>query len=246
MQNRTKKPLSKRDLEFMHSLSGAVMEMTPKKLRIVLYFWAGAIVLFLAWANFASIEEIARGDGEVIPSGHNQMVQNLEGGIVEEILVREGDEVEKNQVLLKIDNQKSQSSYSSNAIKANALEAKILRLEAETKGEEFSAQGKDSEFMQNEEILFGKNKQQLHAKLQILQEQLIQRKQELKEARASLGHLKLSFEMLQKELRMTKPMVDKGVKSKIDYLKLQREANEVEQRCSTTELSIHRLESSIN
>ncbi len=246
MQNRTKKPLSKRDLEFMHSLSGAVMEMTPKKLRIVLYFWAGAIVLFLAWANFASIEEIARGDGEVIPSGHNQMVQNLEGGIVEEILVREGDEVEKNQVLLKIDNQKSQSSYSSNAIKANALEAKILRLEAETKGEEFSAQGKDSEFMQNEEILFGKNKQQLHAKLQILQEQLIQRKQELKEARASLGHLKLSFEMLQKELRMTKPMVDKGVKSKIDYLKLQREANEVEQRCSTTELSIPRLESSIN
>jgi len=56
-----KKKLSKRDYEFMHSLSAAVLEVAPTRLRIVLYFWVVAIVVFLTWANFAEIDEIARG-----------------------------------------------------------------------------------------------------------------------------------------------------------------------------------------
>ena len=95
MLNDENKNLSKRDYEFMHSLSAAVLEVAPTRLRFVLYFWVVAIFMFLVWANFALIDEIARGDGEIIPSGENQMIQNLEGGIVEEILVTEGAEVKK-------------------------------------------------------------------------------------------------------------------------------------------------------
>jgi len=249
MANNNKKSLSKRDYEFMHSLSAAVLETTPSRLRYVLYFWITAIVVFLIWANYAYIDEIARGDGEIIPSGENQMIQNLEGGIVEEILVSEGDEVEKGQVLIKINNQKSISSYSSNEIKADALEAKILRLKAEASGKDFvvpkDVKKRLSEFVKNEESLYETNKQQLNSKINALKEKLSQRKQELAEAYSQSQFLKDSYTMISKEVKMTKPMVAKGVRSKIDFLKLQREANEIESKYDATMKTIPRLKSAI-
>ncbi|MEA3371003.1 MAG: HlyD family type I secretion periplasmic adaptor subunit [Campylobacterota bacterium] len=249
MSNNESKNLSKRDYEFMHSLSAAVLEVAPTRLRVVLYFWVVAIFLFLVWANFALIDEIARGDGEIIPSGENQLIQNLEGGIVEEILVREGEEVKKGQILLKIDNQKSQSSFSSNAIKADATEAKIVRLSAEASGEKFKVSSELKkrlpEFVANEESLFRTNKQQLDSKLNALKARLNQKKQELSEANNQLEYLKASSDYISKEVRMTKPMVAKGVRSKIDFLKLQREANEIVSKYEATKKSIPRLNSAI-
>ncbi|MBA1432761.1 MAG: HlyD family type I secretion periplasmic adaptor subunit [Epsilonproteobacteria bacterium] len=244
-----KKKLSKRDYEFMHSLSAAVLEVAPTRLRIVLYFWVGAIVLFLVWANFAYIDEIARGDGEIIPSGENQMIQNLEGGIVEEILVQEGESVDKGQVLLKIDNQKSISSYSSNEIKAEALQAQILRLKAESTGQDFivpaDLKKRLAQFIDNEKNLYNTNKQQLNSKLNALREKLAQKKQELAEAYSQRDHLESSYAMISREVRMTKPMVAKGVRSKIDFLKLQREANEIASKYDAAKKSIPRLKSAI-
>jgi adhesin transport system membrane fusion protein len=237
---------TKKDLEFMHSLSAAILEISPKSLRVVLYFWAAAIFIFLVWANFAQIDEIARGQGDVIPSGHNQMVQNLEGGIVEEILVREGQEVEKGQPLLRIDNQKSQSSYSSNEIRAEAIKAKIMRLKAQIQNKEFKPDTNSSKFIEDEKILYTQNKRQLDAKLNALEEKLLQRKQELEEANSSLGHLKRSLSLVSKEVRMTKPMVAKGVKSRVEYLKLQREENEARDRYTAVRLSLPRLKSAIS
>jgi len=244
-----KKNLSKRDYEFMHSLSGAVLEVAPTRLRFVLYFWVIAIFAFLTWANFALIDEIARGDGEIIPSGENQMIQNLEGGIVDEILVSEGEEVQKGQILLKIDNKKSASSYSSNAIKADALQAKIARLRAESKGVKFSVSKKLTRriplIVENEKSLYDTHKRQLNSKLSALRERLSQKRQELREAKSQLRHLKASHEMIATEVRMTEPMVKKGVRSKIDFLKLKREANEIESKYDAINQSIPRLKSAI-
>jgi adhesin transport system membrane fusion protein len=243
------KYLSTRDYEFMHSLSAAVLQRTPVSLRVVLYFWVVAIVMFLFWANFAIIDEIARGDGEISPSGKNQLIQNLEGGIVKEILVKEGQSVEKGQILLKIDNQKSKSSFSSNAIKADALEAKISRLRAESSEEKFvvsdELQERIPSLVANEKSLYATNMKQLDSKLEALYEQLNQKKHELSEAKAHEAHLKSSSEMITKEVRMTKPMVAKGVRSKIDFLKLEREANEIADRYNATKQSIPRLKSAI-
>ncbi|QOP46691.1 HlyD family type I secretion periplasmic adaptor subunit [Sulfurimonas paralvinellae] len=244
-----KKSLSKKDYEFMHSLSAAVLEVAPTRLRIVLYFWVAAIVIFLIWANFAKIDEIARGNGEVIPSGENQMIQNLEGGIVEEILVQEGQEVEKGQVLIKIDNQKSVSSYSSNEIKAEALQAQILRLKAESTGQKFivppDLKKRLAQFIDNEKSLYNTNKQQLNSKLNALREKLAQKKQELAEAYSQRDHLESSYSMISREVRMTRPMVAKGVRSKIDFLKLQREANDIASKYDAVKKSIPRLKSAI-
>ena len=249
MSNNENKNLSKRDYEFMHSLSAAVLEVAPTRLRFVLYFWVVAIFMFLTWANFALIDEIARGDGEIIPSGENQMIQNLEGGIVQEILVHEGQEVKKGQILIKIDNQKSQSSFSSNAIKADALETKIVRLNAEANGQKFivsdELKKRLPEFVENEKSLYQTNKQQLNSKLNALKERLSQKKSELSEAQNQLEYLKASSDFISKEVKMTKPMVAKGVRSKIDFLKLKREANEIISKYDATKKSIPRLKSAI-
>ena len=249
MANKPNKNLSKRDYEFMHSLSSAVLEVAPTRLRFVLYFWVIAILGFLTWANFALIDEIARGDGEIIPSGENQMIQNLEGGIVDEILVTEGQEVKKGQILLKIDNKKSASSYSSNAVRADALQAKIARLRAESKGQKFNVsaelKAKIPLIVENEESLYETNKRQLNSKLSGLRERLSQKRQELSEAQSQMKHLKSSHEMIETEVRMTEPMVRKGVRSKIDFLKLQREANEIDSKYDATRKSIPRLRSAI-
>ncbi len=249
MSKDMKKNLSESDYEFMHSLSAAVLQKSPSRLRAVMYFWIIAVFIFIGWAKFALIDEIARGSGEIIPSGENQVVQNLEGGIVEEILVQEGQEVKKGQILLKINNEKSRSSFSSNDIKADALDAKIMRLRAESSGSDFivdeNLKKKIPLFIENEKSLYLTNKRQLKSKLNALKEKLAQKKQELSEANTHLWHLKSSSKMIKKEVRMTKPMVAKGVRSKIDFLKLQREANEIEDKYTAIKKSIPRLKSAI-
>ena len=249
MSNDLNKNLTEKDYEFMHSLSSAVLQSTSKKIRAVMYFWLVAIFMFVVWAYFAQIDEIARGDGDIVPSGENQMVQNLEGGIIEEILVKEGQTVEKDQLLIKIDNQKSQSSFSTNAIKADALDAKIVRLTAEASGQKFKVSKEVEQriplFIDNERSLYNTNKQQLNSKLNALKAQLSQRDQELQEARSSMKSAKSSMKMIQKEVTMTEPMVARGVRSKIDFLKLQREANEVKDRYNSARLSIPRLKSAM-
>jgi adhesin transport system membrane fusion protein len=243
------KNLSPRDYEFMHSLSAAVLMSTPKTLRTVLFFWVVAIFIFFIWAYFAQIDEIARGNGEIIPSGENQMIQNLEGGIVEDILVKEGQSVKKGQILIKINNEKSKSSFSSNSIKADSLEAKIIRLRAEAAGKKFIVDPEIKKriptYIENEKSLYMTNLQQLNSRLNSLREKLKQKKQELSEAQTNLAHLKESSRMIAREVKMTKPMVLKGVRSKIDFLKLQREANEIEGKYSTTKKSVPRLKSAI-
>lgn len=249
MSDLSKKNLSQKDYEFMHSLSSAVLQSTPNRIRAVMYFWLVAVLMIFIWAYFAQIDEIARGDGDIVPSGENQMIQNLEGGIVEEILVKEGESVEKGQLLVKINNEKSKSSLSTNEIKADALEAMIVRLRAESSGNEFKVpqemQERIPQFIENEKSLYKTNKQQFNSKIKSLKEQLSQRKHELSEARSTRDSMKSSLRMINKEVEMTEPMVAKGVRSRIDFLKLQREANEVQERYDSARLSIPRLNSAI-
>lgn len=249
MNSDMKKQLTKKDYEFMHSLSAAVLQSSPQKIRIVLYFWIIAIFSFILWANFADIDEIARGDGDIIPSAQNQMIQNLEGGIIEEILVKEGDIVKKGQLLIRIDNKKSISSFGENDIKADSLAAKIVRLKAEATDKKFTPNEelikKIPHFINNEKSLYQTNQKKLTSKLNSLNEQLIQRTSELKEAKTAIRDVKKSLSFITKELKMLKPMVIKGIKSKIEFYQLQREASGIKEKYNGIKLSIPRLESAV-
>ena len=244
-----KKPLNTNDLEYMNSLSAAVIYNRPKKLHWVLIAFLITITLFIIWASIAKIDEIARGSGKVVPNGQNQIIQNLEGGIVSEILVKEGESVEKDQILIKISNEKSNSTVASNELKALYLQAQIKRLESELKREVFTFENSDNEqlndFLNNENELYLTNKKQLESKVSILKEQIKQKENESKDARQTIEHLRFSVNAISKEVEMTKPMVDRGIRSQVDFLNLQREQSDAKQKLQSVMLSIPKIESEI-
>ena len=247
--NRTMAKFTQEDYEYMNSLSAVVKEQSPRHIRVVLYLWFVAIVVFITWAYFAEIDEIARGSGEVVPSGNNQMVQNLEGGIIQKIMVKPGDFVAKGQPLLKIDNQKSEAQNDSSLLKAKELDAKIIRLEAESTGSAFEVNATTRETMPlmvaNERSLHVSLMREYRAKLDVLDEQLSQKRTELKETHSHIKHLKRSLSYVTDEVEMTEPMVAKGVKSRVDFLKLKREQNDIKEKYEATRHSVARLESAI-
>ena len=244
-----KKPLNTNDLEYMNSLSAAVIYNRPKKLHWVLIAFLITITLFIIWASIAKFDEIARGSGKVVPNGQNQIIQNLEGGIVSEILVKEGESVEKDQILIKISNEKSNSTVASNELKALYLQAQIKRLESELKRQVFTFENSDNEqlndFLNNENELYLTNKKQLESKVSILKEQIKQKENESKDARQTIEHLRFSVNAISKEVEMTKPMVDRGIRSQVDFLKLQREQSDAKQKLQSVMLSIPKIESEI-
>ncbi len=245
-----KKKLSPEDYEFINSLSAAMAEQTPKKMRWALYFWGLAIAIFIAWASLTKIDEITRGQGKVVPSGENKIVQNLEGGIVKEIYVKVGDSVKKGQPLLKIDNEKSLAQYESTNIKLYELEAKMMRLKAESEGKPFvvpkSLEQKMPQLVENERSLYHSRQQQIEAKLQALKDQKLQKEEELKETRDKIVHLTRTNDLINEEVKMMKPMVEQGVKSKVDFMKLQREQSQIKSDLSTAQNDIPRLKAAIS
>jgi len=243
------KKLSKHDYEYMNSLSAAVIYNRPKKLHWVLISFFITVFSFIIWASFASIDEIARGQGKVVPSGQNQIIQNLEGGIVSQILVKEGDFVKKGQVLIRINNEKSSSTLVSNEIKTLYLKAQIKRLEAELKQEPFEIIQTDNKtlngFLENEKELYISNINHLESKIQILKEQDKQKQSELKDAQQTIKHMKFSVEAITKEVDMTEPMVKKGIRSEIDFLKLRREQSDAKQKLQSAILTVNKIKSEI-
>lgn len=244
-----KKLLNQKDLEYMNSLSAAVLHSRSTTLHLVLIAFLITITFFIIWASLASIDEIARGNGKVVPNGQNQIIQNLEGGIVSEILVKEGDSVEKDQILIKISNEKSNSTVASNELKALYLQSQIKRLEAELKKEDFffeeTTNQQLNDFLNNENELFLTNKKQLESKISILKEQIKQKENELKDARQTIEHMKFSVNAITKEVEMTRPMVEKGIRSQVDFLKLQREQSDAKQKLQSAILSVGKIDSEI-
>lgn len=247
-----KRKLSQEDYQFVNSLSAAVAEHTPRRIRWVLYFWFFAIALFIMWASLTQIDEITRGSGEVVPSGDNQIVQNLEGGIVKNILVKVGDSVKQGDPLLQIDNQKSKSQMDSTKIKELELEAKIVRLNAEAFGKDFnqssySVTDKNMQILiENEKSLYMSRKRQIDAKIRGLEDKKRQKEQELKETKSKIALLKKSVKLIKKEVSMMRPMVVQGVKSKVAFMKLQREQGGIKGDLSDAQYALPKIKAEIS
>lgn len=238
-----------KDYEFMQSLSSAILEHTPTRVSAIIKIWLITIVVFIIWASLAKIDEITRGDGDVVPYGQNQIIQNLEGGIVESIFVHEGQTIKKGDKILKINNAESLSKSETNKMKYEELLAKKYRLDAEAHQKEFKSEITDNPEL-NRQIalaknLYESNKIEFEAKDNVIVQQIEQKKQEYKEAKAKLKSLNVSLEYVSQEIAMTAPMVREGVKSKVDFLKLKREANGIENDIEAAKLSLPRIESTI-
>jgi len=244
-----KRKLSEHDRAYMDSLGEALTEHAPKKIRVAIYFWAVAIAAFLIWASVTQIDEITRGQGEVVPSGENQVVQNLEGGIVKEILVKVGNSVEKGTPLLKIENQKSKAQMNATRIKIRELEAKEKRLIAESEGKPFTVdpakEWQRLDFLKNERSLYESRQKELEAKLQTLREQKSQQQHALEETRQRIEDLNRTAQLMSQEVEIMRPMVRQGVKSKVEFMRLQREQSKIMEELHSAQNSLPKIESSI-
>jgi len=240
---------SQEDLKYMASLSSAVMEKNSRASQVVIWMITLTFVWLVVWAYFAEIDELTRGPGKVIPSKQVQVIQNLEGGIVSEILIDEGEIVEKGQVLLKIDDTSFSSSYAENHLRLLELEAQALRLGAEASGKSSHAMQSVSDemkpFIEHERTLYQLNKKQLKQQLNILQEQINQRRHELKEAQSKYTQLREDYKLIQQEVQITKPLVAKGIVSQVEFLQLSRQASGIKGEMNSVKLSIPRTKSTI-
>lgn len=239
-----------KDYEFMQSLSTAVLEDAPRKLRFILLFWLITVLLLLLWAAFAPIDELVRGGGKVIPSGENQMIQHLEGGMVSEIMIKEGQIVKVDDVLLKIDNLKSSSNFESSQYKWAGLRAKIIRLKAEATGGSFSPTADDlakiPDKIMEEQNLYHSNQERIQSQIQGLNDQYAQKQNEKLETQGRITEQKRAFAYIKEEVAISEPMVAQGVKSKVEFLKLQREMSSISERYYALLASIPRLNAAMS
>ncbi|MCF4976149.1 HlyD family type I secretion periplasmic adaptor subunit [Pseudomonas lactis] len=171
------------------------------------------LLLFLvlgAWAYFSPLDEVSKGDGKVIPSSHEQIIQSLEGGILAELKVAEGDLVEVGQVLAQLDATKTQSNVEESTARYRAVLASATRLQAEVSGTALSF---PDELLQYPELITRETR--LHR----------ERTNRLKE---SLSGVNQSLQLVDRELRITQTLASQGVASDVEVFRLQRQRSELQ------------------
>lgn len=237
------------DVDMATDIRSAILVQSPTGGRRILWLVIILFVVAIIWAYNSEIEEVTRGVGRVIPSRQIQVVQNLEGGILSEMLVDVGDVVEKGQLLLKIDDTRFSAPYRESRFRYLALRAKVARLRAETEGKDFAISPEvaeeNPEIADREKDLFQSRRQAFETQIAILTEQMNQRTQELAELEAKRKQLQRSYKLLMRELEMTRPLVSQGAVSEVEMLRLEREANRLQGDLEATELQIPTVKSKL-
>ncbi len=183
----------------------------PKLGRSSLLVWMIFLLLagFLVWAKYFSLDEVSTGGGKVIPSSREQVVQSLEGGIIYDLRVREGDIVERGQLLAELDRTKTQSSVQESASRLRAALARAARLEAEVNDRTIKFPG---EVINEKELV--KTETELY----------ISRKTSLDQG---LIGLQQGISLVRQQLNMTEPLVKQGAASGVEVLRLKTQLNDL-------------------
>lgn len=178
--------------------------------RIIIWGALFGIIVLLVWAYFAQIDQVTRATGTVIASARTQDIQAVEGGVLTDILVREGEEVTQGQLLVTLEEERAQAAVANSASKIAALKAKIARLEAEIfeRPLKFPDDIKGySEYVDNQTQLYNRRRQAIDQDVSSLQKMKV---------------------LAQQELSMNEPLLDYGDVSQADVIKLRRQVAEIQ------------------
>nr|BFD40932.1 HlyD family type I secretion periplasmic adaptor subunit [Pseudomonas sp. FFPRI_1] len=185
-----------------------LIQSTPGS-RKVLYVIGAIIVCGITWANFARVEEITHGEGKIISKSREQIIKSLESGIIEEMLVREGDVVEKGQTLLKIDPTRAQSTYQEMHTKLMGMKAMMARLQAEA----YNTKLEFPEDVRGEKLMVEQESNAYNARKQALND--------------SVAALENSYALVMKETALAEPLAARGLLSEVEILRMRRQANDL-------------------
>jgi len=239
----------KQDMVYMRSLSAAAVHRTPRYLIAVVMIFALFVIAAILWMNWAKIDVVIRGAGKVSPASQVQNIQSLEGGIISEILVIEGQRVQTGQSLIKISDIAFSSSFEENRLLYLELLARSSRLSAEAFGRAFKPEPEVSEdaphLVKSERSLFDSNQAQLKETLSGLEEKISQQKSALLEAQSKQRQLKKSLDLVTKEIKIKQPLKERGIISEVEFLQLQQREAEFEGEIEAARLSVPRINSTI-
>jgi len=205
---------------------------------------------FLYWASVAALDEVTRGDGRVIPSQRVQVIQNLEGGIVSEILVRDGQIVARDDVLIRIANTSAEADLQGSRAQAAALRGAIARLDAEANERaepEFPPDllAESSEIVAAERRLMAARGEQMEASLAVLRDQAEQRSAEIRETEARIASLDRARNLAQSEFTIIEPLVRAGAASRLDLVRIQQRLNDIQGQLTASELALPRARTAL-
>lgn len=238
------------DAEFMSDLRSAVMRGPRVSASILFLFIVAFFVGAVFWASVATLDEVTTGEGRVIPSSQIQVLQNLEGGILAKIHVREGEIVEQSQVLLTIDDTQAASKYREDRARVLALRASVARLRAEQDGQppEFPDEvvAERPDLVETELAVYGARTNELRSGIEVYRRQIEQRKQELVELDSRIGQLTENLALGNEELGILAPLVEQGVSARIELIRLQRQVNDIEGDLKAARQSVPRARSALN
>lgn len=168
------------------------------------------LLFFVVWAWWAVLDEVTVGTGKITPSSHAQVIDSLDGGIVNGLLVKEGDIVERGQLLARLDPTRFQSNYGEAASRVRTLRASSERLRSELTGEplRFSAESmREPDLVARERQLYESRRRNLNE---------------------TVANLQKTYQLVMSELRLTQPLVAKGAASQVEVIRLQRQAAELQ------------------
>jgi adhesin transport system membrane fusion protein len=269
MDNKEYKKVSDAELDYIDDKTAALLLNTPTSARIMLWVMVAFFICAIVWAAWAEIDKVTVGQGKVVPSSQVQVIQNLEGGLVKEILVREGDSVIRGQQLLLIDDTRFKSDFREREQQVLNLTASVLQLSASLTSViiDESKSGNDwretvtldtnklaypPTFEENNKSLVSRQRaeyrqdlNELRNELSVIDQQVRQKQQDLVEMQARVRNLRNGYNLARDELNITKPLADEGVVPKVELLKLQRQVNDTRRELTSTELKLPALRSAI-
>ena len=217
------------NLNWLEDADRAMLEQDPVKTRKLLYVIILVVIGLITWSAYAEIDEVTRGEGQVIPSRQVQIIQSQDGGVVTGLAVAEGDSVEPGQLLVKLDATRSVASFRENRAELISLQVKAERLRSVAEEVPFYPDSEMAEsvpeVVEQEMALFSSSMEALEAARSIARQQLDQRRQELAEARAQKSQLDRSYSFAAHELEVSAPLLSSGAVSEIEVLRLRREVS---------------------
>ena len=218
--------------------------------HILLVAVVSFFVLFFFWSSSAELDQVTRGEGKIIPSSQIQVVQHLEGGIVADIRVAEGDIVEKDQVIVHMENTFAETEARETRLKQYKLLGVLARLQAEFDGtivinfpDEVAKNAAD--VVLDEQQLFNARRSQLEQQIEILRDQAAQKRLEFNESKGRFSELERARDLKQEEHDLVAPLVEQNVIPRLDLIRIRQEIQEFSIQIEGIKITNPRIETSV-
>lgn len=261
--------LSDAELNYVDDKLSALLLQTPKSSKYIIWITFLFVIIAIIWANWAVIDKVTVGVGKVIPASQVQVIQNLEGGVVKSILVKEGQFVSKDQQLLLIDDTLFRANYKEREQNIINLKASAIQLKSSIDSVKITDNFTHDNWQNNVHISYSnlnfpkaihrlhpelvkrhkaeyeQDLNKLRNQLSVIDQQVEQKRQDLIEVKAQFNIAKQSYKYAQRELKLTQPLAKEGVVPEIELLKLQRRVNDAYSDLTAAKSKIPVLEANI-